>query len=100
MIHIPCSQGRSRGRKASEHMPMYKWIIKQYTTVRLVLENLPPWVLVPTAPRIYPALSVTRYSTHNQPPPWSPRPCAVLRFIYRQVQMAKLHVNATRRNMK
>ncbi|GBP39244.1 hypothetical protein EVAR_22649_1 [Eumeta japonica] len=38
-----------------------------------MIENLPAWVLAPTAPRINPALSVTRYSTHNQPPPWSPR---------------------------
>ncbi|GBP39245.1 hypothetical protein EVAR_22650_1 [Eumeta japonica] len=37
------------------HLPMQK--------------NLPAWVLVPTAPRINPALSVTRYSTHDQPPP-------------------------------
>ncbi|GBP39251.1 hypothetical protein EVAR_22657_1 [Eumeta japonica] len=55
--------GHCRKRRSNTEI-LLKVIISRKST---------PWVLVPTSPRINPALSVTRYSTHNQPPPWSPR---------------------------
>ncbi|GBP18460.1 hypothetical protein EVAR_93865_1 [Eumeta japonica] len=44
--------------------------------------------------------SVTLCSTCNQPWSWSARPCAVLYFVYRQLQKTEVDVNAVRRNMK
>ncbi|GBP08242.1 hypothetical protein EVAR_78736_1 [Eumeta japonica] len=44
--------------------------------------------------------SVMRYSTRNQPPSWVPRPYAILNFIHRSFEKAKVHVNATRRDIE